>query len=54
MDRLVKAGAEVLEAAKDVGGGRVIAVLKDAEGNIIGLVQDQTRTHTGSEWKVRR
>ena len=40
MDRLVKAGAEVLEAAKDVGGGRVIAVLKDAEGNIIGLVQD--------------
>jgi predicted enzyme related to lactoylglutathione lyase len=40
VDRLVKAGAEVLEAAKDVGGGRVIAVLKDAEGNIIGLVQD--------------
>lgn len=38
--RLVAAGAEVLQPAKNVGGGRQTATLKDADGNLIGLVQD--------------
>ncbi|MER6671790.1 VOC family protein [Streptomyces sp. NPDC000983] len=37
---LVAAGAEVLQDVADVGGGRLIASLKDAEGNPIGLLQD--------------
>jgi predicted enzyme related to lactoylglutathione lyase len=34
---LVDAGAEVQQAPRDVGGGRLIATLKDADGNVIGL-----------------
>ncbi|MGW2515623.1 VOC family protein [Streptomyces sp. NPDC001617] len=37
---LVEAGAEVLEDVRDVGNGRLIASLKDADGNLIGLLQD--------------
>ena len=37
---LVDAGATVKQDAKDVGGGRLIAVLTDADGNPIGLLQD--------------
>ena len=37
---LVAAGATVLQPAKNVGGGRLIAALKDADGNIIGLLQN--------------
>jgi predicted enzyme related to lactoylglutathione lyase len=33
-------GAEVLQEVKDVGGGRLIASVRDAEGNIIGFLQD--------------
>jgi len=36
---LVEAGAEVQEDVRDVGGGRLIATVKDAEGNLIGLLQ---------------
>jgi predicted enzyme related to lactoylglutathione lyase len=36
---LVGAGAEVLQDIKDVGGGKLIASMKDADGNLIGLVQ---------------
>jgi predicted enzyme related to lactoylglutathione lyase len=32
-------GAQVLQAAQDVGGGKLIAKVKDADGNLIGLVQ---------------
>jgi predicted enzyme related to lactoylglutathione lyase len=39
LQSLVDDGAQVLEAIKDVGGGRLIASAKDADGNIIGLVQ---------------
>ncbi|MFE0677174.1 VOC family protein [Streptomyces sp. NPDC058867] len=39
-EALVAAGAEVLQDVQDVGGGRLIASLKDAEGNPIGLLQD--------------
>jgi predicted enzyme related to lactoylglutathione lyase len=37
---LVAAGAEPVEAAHDVGGGRKVATVKDAAGNVIGLMQD--------------
>jgi hypothetical protein len=33
------AGAEAQQAIKDVGGGKLIASVKDADGNIIGLIQ---------------
>jgi predicted enzyme related to lactoylglutathione lyase len=37
---LLDAGAEVLQDLQDVGGGRLIASVKDADGNLVGLVQD--------------
>ena len=37
---LVDAGAKTLQETRDVGGGRLIASIKDADGNIIGLIQD--------------
>ncbi len=40
LQALVDAGSQVLREAKDVGGGRLVASVKDADGNIIGLVQD--------------
>ena len=36
---LLDAGAESLQEVKDVGGGKLIASAKDADGNIIGLIQ---------------
>ncbi len=36
---LLDAGAEALQPIKDVGGGMLIAWVKDADGNIIGLRQ---------------
>ena len=40
LQALLDAGAESVQEIKDVGGGRVIASVKDANGNIIGLFQD--------------
>ncbi len=40
LQSLVDAGAQILQEIKDVGGGRLIASVKDAEDNILGLVQD--------------
>ncbi|HEY3506105.1 MAG TPA: VOC family protein [Actinocatenispora sp.] len=34
------AGAAVREAAHDVGGGRQVATFTDADGNVLGLLQD--------------
>ena len=36
---LLDAGAEAQQAVKDVGGGKLIASVKDADGNVIGLLQ---------------
>ncbi len=36
---LLDDGAESLQEVKDVGGGKLIASAKDADGNIIGLIQ---------------
>ncbi|MFJ9832943.1 VOC family protein [Streptomyces sp. NPDC101169] len=38
---LVAAGAELLQDAQDVGGGRLIAFVRDADGNLVGLLQDR-------------
>jgi lactoylglutathione lyase len=37
---LADAGATVKEAAHDVGGGRLVATVTDADGNDLGLLQD--------------
>ena len=37
---LTDSGAKVLQEVHDVGGGRLIASVRDADGNIIGLSQD--------------
>jgi predicted enzyme related to lactoylglutathione lyase len=36
---LVDAGAESVQDVKDVGGGKLLASVKDAGGNVIGLIQ---------------
>jgi predicted enzyme related to lactoylglutathione lyase len=36
---LLDAGAKVQQEIKDVGGGKLIASVKDADGNVIGLIQ---------------
>lgn len=36
---LVAVGAQENEAAKDVGGGLLVATVRDADGNAIGLTQ---------------
>jgi len=35
------AGATVNEEAHDVGGGRLVATVKDTDGNVLGLLQDR-------------
>ena len=37
---LIDGGATIIQDIKNVGGERLIASVKDADGNIIGLVQD--------------
>ena len=36
---LLDAGAQVEQQVKDVGGGKLIASVKDADGNSVGLIQ---------------
>ncbi|MFG2602357.1 VOC family protein [Streptomyces sp. NPDC048514] len=37
---LLDAGATVLQDVRDVGNGRLVASVKDADGNLMGLLQD--------------
>ena len=37
---LVDAGAAIIQDIKNVGGGRLIASVKDTDNNIIGLIQN--------------
>ncbi len=37
---LTAAGATIHEAAHDVGGGRLVATIKDPDGNVLGVFQD--------------
>jgi predicted enzyme related to lactoylglutathione lyase len=39
LQALLDAGAETLQEVKDVGDGKLVAIVKDADGNAIGLVQ---------------
>jgi len=39
LQSLLDAGAQVQQEVKDVGGGKLIASVKDADNNIIGLIQ---------------
>ena len=36
---LLEADAQIVQEINDVGGGRLIASVRDADGNIIGLLQ---------------
>ncbi len=36
---LLDAGAHIHQAAQDVGDGKLIALVKDTDGNLIGLIQ---------------
>ena len=38
---LTAAGGTVTDPAHDVGGGRLVAAVTDADGNVLGLIQDQ-------------
>jgi predicted enzyme related to lactoylglutathione lyase len=37
--QLLDAGAKVQQEVQDVGGGKLIALVNDAHGNVIGLIQ---------------
>jgi predicted enzyme related to lactoylglutathione lyase len=37
---LTEAGATVKDAPRNVGGNRLVATFTDADGNVLGLVQD--------------
>ena len=39
-DLLLEAGAEGVQQPKDVGRGKLIAYVKDADGNMIGVMQE--------------
>ncbi len=39
LEALLDAGAEAGQPIHDVGGGTLIATVKDADGNVTGLVQ---------------
>jgi predicted enzyme related to lactoylglutathione lyase len=36
---LLEVGAQAQQPPRDVGGGKLIAAVKDADGNVIGLLQ---------------
>ncbi len=36
---LLESGAQSLQEVTDVGGGKLIASLKDADGNVVRLIQ---------------
>ena len=40
LETLLDGGAETQQPIRDVGGGRLIAVVRDPDGNPIGLLQD--------------
>jgi predicted enzyme related to lactoylglutathione lyase len=36
---LIDRGAQTLREPRDVGGGKLIATMRDADGNVLGLAQ---------------
>jgi len=39
LQSLLGAGAQIEQKVRDVGGGKLIATARDAEGNLVGLIQ---------------
>jgi predicted enzyme related to lactoylglutathione lyase len=39
LQAMTEVGAEIVQDVKDVGGGMLIAQVKDADGNVVGLRQ---------------
>lgn len=39
LKELLDAGAETVQTVKDVGGGKLVASVRDADGNVVGLIQ---------------
>ena len=39
LQAMIEVGAEIVQDVKDVGGGLLIAKVKDADGNVVGLRQ---------------
>ena len=39
LQAMIEVGAEVVQDVKEVGGGLLIAQVKDADGNVVGLRQ---------------
>jgi predicted enzyme related to lactoylglutathione lyase len=39
VQQLLDAGAQTQQEVRDVGGGKLIASVKDADGNVTGLIQ---------------
>ena len=39
LEALLEAGAETQQPVTDVGGGKLVATVHDADGNLIGLLQ---------------
>ena len=42
LEALLEAGGETQQPISDVGGGKLVATVKDADGNVIGLLQART------------
>jgi predicted enzyme related to lactoylglutathione lyase len=40
LQSLLDVGGQLLQAVRDVGGGKLIASVKDADGNIVGITQN--------------
>jgi predicted enzyme related to lactoylglutathione lyase len=40
VDTLLTAGAQIVQEIRDVGGGKLVATVKDSDGNIAGLTQE--------------
>jgi predicted enzyme related to lactoylglutathione lyase len=39
---LVEAGAETQQPISNVGGGKLIATMRDSDGNVVGLLQESS------------
>jgi predicted enzyme related to lactoylglutathione lyase len=48
LQTLLDSGAHLLRSVRGVGNGRLIASVKDADGNIVGLLQDASGQLEGS------
>ncbi|MCK6581330.1 MAG: glyoxalase [Anaerolineae bacterium] len=47
LQTLLASGAHLMQAAKDVGNGSLVASVKDADGNIVGLLQESSDQSEG-------